>query len=326
MSGMRISATTTSTSALIAVNPSSGKYPTHIAIGATGAGAYIKVGNNFGAVATNADLLIQPGDSIVLSVDMMQYVAAMAVSGTSTVSVASLSVGLWDAGLLGQVAAMFASGEQGVWYDPSNMASLFQDSAGTVPVTAVGQPVGRILDQSGRGNHATQATAASRPLLQQDAYGKRNLAFNGTSSFLNIPAIAPADGISAWALAGVPTTGNQVILSPNAPGYLTGFNGFWSWNDGGTIPASSVPVKSRQASSILTDGSFTAIYADSTGSSGAVTRGGTMPAFSFIGSFDGTQAYLTGALYGMVIRASHSTTAQAAQVRAYLAGKLGAVT
>ena len=60
---------------------------------------------------------------------------------------------------------LFFNAEQGVWYDPSDFSTLFQDSAGTTPVTAVGQPVGLILDKSGRGNHATQATAASRPVL-----------------------------------------------------------------------------------------------------------------------------------------------------------------
>jgi hypothetical protein len=45
-------------------------------------------------------------------------------------------------------ALLFASGEQGVWYDPSDFSTLFQDSAGTIPVTAVEQPVGRMLDLS----------------------------------------------------------------------------------------------------------------------------------------------------------------------------------
>jgi hypothetical protein len=43
---------------------------------------------------------------------------------------------------------LFAAGEQGWWYDPSNFATLFQDSAGTTPVTAVEQPVGLQLDLS----------------------------------------------------------------------------------------------------------------------------------------------------------------------------------
>ena len=65
-----------------------------------------------------------------------------------------------------RVSAMFSRGEPGAWYDPSDMSTLFQDEAGTTPVTAVEQPVGRILDKSGRGNHATQATTTKRPKLR----------------------------------------------------------------------------------------------------------------------------------------------------------------
>jgi len=52
------------------------------------------------------------------------------------------------------------------WYDPSDYSNLFQDSAGTIPVTGVEQQVGLMLDKSGQGNHATQATATSRPILR----------------------------------------------------------------------------------------------------------------------------------------------------------------
>jgi len=45
-------------------------------------------------------------------------------------------------------SSLFASGEQGAWYDPSDLSTMFQDSAGTTPVTADGQPVGLILDKS----------------------------------------------------------------------------------------------------------------------------------------------------------------------------------
>lgn len=65
-------------------------------------------------------------------------------------------------------SSLFANGEQGAWYDPSDLTTLFQDSAGTVPVTADGDPVGRMLDKSGNGNHATQAVDASRPTYRTD--------------------------------------------------------------------------------------------------------------------------------------------------------------
>lgn len=46
------------------------------------------------------------------------------------------------------VASIFANGEVGVAYDPNDLSTLFQDSAGTTPVTAAGQPVGLQLDKS----------------------------------------------------------------------------------------------------------------------------------------------------------------------------------
>jgi hypothetical protein len=43
---------------------------------------------------------------------------------------------------------LFSNNEQGVWYDPSDLTTLFQDTAGTTPVTATGQTVGLMLDKS----------------------------------------------------------------------------------------------------------------------------------------------------------------------------------
>jgi hypothetical protein len=45
-------------------------------------------------------------------------------------------------------ASLFAGGEQGAWYDPSDFSTMFQESTGVTPVTAVEQPVGLILDKS----------------------------------------------------------------------------------------------------------------------------------------------------------------------------------
>ena len=46
------------------------------------------------------------------------------------------------------VSSLFSNGEQGAWYDPSDLSTLYQDAAGTIPVTAVEQPVGLMLDKS----------------------------------------------------------------------------------------------------------------------------------------------------------------------------------
>lgn len=44
--------------------------------------------------------------------------------------------------------SLFAASEPGFLYDPSDISTLFQDAAGTTPVTAAGQSVGLMLDKS----------------------------------------------------------------------------------------------------------------------------------------------------------------------------------
>jgi len=81
------------------------------------------------------------------------------------------------ASLSSQVAALMASfaGPAKLWLDPWDITTLQQDSAGTTPVTAAGDPIGRIMDKSGAANHCIQATTTSRPLWQA-TFG----AFDGT--------------------------------------------------------------------------------------------------------------------------------------------------
>jgi len=118
-------------------------------------------------------------------------------------------------------ATLFAASEPGLWLDPSDFSTMFQDSAGTTPVTAVGQSVGRILDKSGRGNHASQATAASRPVLQIDGTGKYYLAFDGVDDFLLTPTVTPGTN-KAQVFIGIrklsdATVGTVVESGPGAP-------------------------------------------------------------------------------------------------------------
>lgn len=61
-------------------------------------------------------------------------------------------------------AELFAAGEQGFWYDTSDLTTMFQDAAGTTPA-ALEQPVMLRLDKSGNGNDAVQTTSANAPVL-----------------------------------------------------------------------------------------------------------------------------------------------------------------
>ncbi len=83
-------------------------------------------------------------------------------------------------------ARAIAAANNGLLFDPSDMSTLYQDAAGTVPVTAVGQPIGKILDKSGNGYHATQPITASRPTLIYEN-GMYGLQFDGIDDYLNLP-------------------------------------------------------------------------------------------------------------------------------------------
>ena len=91
-------------------------------------------------------------------------------------------------------ASLFASGEKGAWYDPSDLTTMWTDTAGTTQAVAVlegdtptaANAVARIDDKSGNGNHAIQVTAPSRPYLTVTAGGLYYLSFDGVDDFLTV--------------------------------------------------------------------------------------------------------------------------------------------
>ena len=63
---------------------------------------------------------------------------------------------------------LFFLGEQGAYYSPGDLSTLFQDAAGTTPVTDDGDPVGLAVDKSGNAVNAAQSVSASRPVYNVD--------------------------------------------------------------------------------------------------------------------------------------------------------------
>lgn len=179
--------------------------------------------------------------------------------------------------------SLFAAGEQGAWYDPSDLSTLFQDSAGTVPVTAVGQPVGHMLDKSGRGNHVTQATGSLKPILKQDGGGRYYLEFDGVDDVL----IAAS---------------NSQLVGPE----LGVFYGIVHRNGLGTVLATS---KYKCGNAISTTLRFTSLSAKDFDFASLVTVG-TSAVFGvrYDSSFDVT-AYKNGATIGTVAHSADTSNA-----------------
>lgn len=84
------------------------------------------------------------------------------------------------------LSGLFSSGQDGAWYDPSDLSTMFLETTGAAATTpaAVGDPVGTILDKSGNGHHATAVNDAARPVLRQDAGGRYYLESDGVNDEL----------------------------------------------------------------------------------------------------------------------------------------------
>ena len=260
-------------------------------------------------------------------------------------------------GRLGLVAAsrnafsplsLFSAGEQGVWYDPSDLSTLFQDAAGTVPVTAVEQPVGCMLDKSGRGNHATQSTAGYRRILRVDANGKYYLAHTGVNTWMQTNNInmTGTDKVSIFA-------GLQKLISTT--GIFAEFSADSNSNDGpfyfvvgldasgdgisslsrGTaeasyshiaFSASGNNVKSVIAVTHNTAGDLSTIRRNGVaGTSGTGDKGagnfGNYPLYLFRRA--GTSLQSDADFYGLIIRGAMSDATQISNAERWLAAKTG---
>lgn len=243
-------------------------------------------------------------------------------------------------------ASLFVSGEQGVWYDPSDFSSMFQDSAGTVPVTAVGQSVGRISDKSGRGNHATQANASQCPILQQDGSGLYYLLFDGTDDGMVTGNITPGtdkvqaflglrkllDGVSGVLVElSAALTANSGTFQVLAPGVTSEYR-FRSRGTVLAVPAISgsypAPVTSvvTGIGEIATDTALLRVNGAQVASAAGDQGAGDYLTYPlYIGRRGGTANPFNGRLYSMIVRfGSNLDAATIQQTESWVNSKTGA--
>ena len=243
--------------------------------------------------------------------------------------------------------ALFSAGEQGAWYDPSDMSTMFQDSAGTTPVTAVGQPVGLIRDKSGRNNHAFQTTTTKRPLYQS-AGGYSYLAFDGIDDSLVTNSInfTSTDKMTVW--AGFSSTNTSIgflyeigdtdLANSSASGFTVR-----DFVDTGVIRTfNSIKAQTRFPITLANKNVIAEIIdvvkaglverqlrVNNNEVAGSVLVAGNdsgnfANAALFIGQRNQTQFALNGNLYSLVIRGAQSSDAQIASTEQYVNGKTGA--
>lgn len=250
-------------------------------------------------------------------------------------------------------ASLFASGEEGAWYDPSDLTTMWTDTAATTQATAVlegdtptaANAVARIDDKSGNGNHATQTTAPSRPYLTVTAGGLYYLSFDGADDFMSSGVDAnvflPAAGYLVVGGANFASVGGsaQAYQRKAFCGDQSGYFGMWAHSlNGGEagvyhwdtavktaqnpyIAGNNAVFTGRRDGSIGVSGE---IYASVNSVSSTGTAAGGLP--SLAGDFViGEQfgVHFDGNLYGLIVRGASSTTDEITNTEAYLAARSG---
>lgn len=246
-------------------------------------------------------------------------------------------------------AQMFAGGRIGVWYDPSDLSTLFKDTAGTTPVTADGDSVALVLDKSGNGKHLVQATGTSQPKYKtsgrlswllfdgtDDSYAT-NAAIDFSASdemFVGVGVYKAVDGINAE-LAELSATratnaGAFSFLAPNtgnkysfiARGSIDAASGALTTNAAYNAPHTGVVTGDAK---ISTDYQELQVNGASVGTgSGDLGTGNFGNYTLYVGRRNNATLPFNGRIYGMIVRGgARPDTGERARFNAYMAAKCG---
>lgn len=245
--------------------------------------------------------------------------------------------------------SLFANGSQGAWYDPSDITTLFQDAAGTTPVTTVGQTVKRWNDKSGNANHLSNT--ASNWTYQIDSSGNPYVQTDG-SQFLALASGTNwtwTTGTATLALEIKPSTAG-LSKSVCGVGSVSSSTNVWSCEtlSGGMLMyrRGSGAAGGRSSTTI---GTTTTTFVTTLNLSGATqatenayfTTNGASPTLTNYGAGDtgggifsvgrfrlgsgGTDGFFTGRIYQMVLTAVVESAQTLLSLETYCGSKSGYV-
>lgn len=243
-------------------------------------------------------------------------------------------------------ATLFASGEAGVWYDPSDLTTMWSDVAATVQTVAVlegstpttANLVAQIDDKSGNGNHATQGTEAHRPVLRVTSGGLYYLEFDGSDDRMVFSQVTSVSGASCFMGVKFDTIStNSLIYEGSYPilaytasfvqdfslGARTGAASLYAEDGATNLELRSTPIgtsnpyvitgfSSSSGSGIRLDGGATV--------TGAGTRDDLI--VRALGR-DSPSRLFNGNLYGVIFRGVTSTATEISNTETYLANRSG---
>lgn len=249
-------------------------------------------------------------------------------------------------------ARLFAASEVGVWYDPSDLTTMWTDVARTTQVTTDGDLVACIDDKSGNGFHATQSSSGNRPAYKTSG-GLHWLAFDGTDDSLSTSAVdfSGTDKITAFlglrklsgasektflehGVPGTHSNANTILAAPGNSGdgyadFASSLRPYGGNKAAGSSPITVVATITQDAASggtgtdnvrIRLNGSLQAKDAYFSGSSTAALGNYSL----YIGRRNNASLPFDGRMYGLILRGAVSTSDEITAAEAWMNGKTAA--
>lgn len=243
-------------------------------------------------------------------------------------------------------SALFANGEKGVWYDPSNLSSMYQFD-GVTPA-AVGDEVGVIEDQSGNGIHMIQTVEAKCPILRLSGEGHYYLDFDGTddgmrttsnilfgtNSVQEMSVFAAAQKNTAGVVQNIAELSNNLGIEDGVFRLFYTSGNVWRAVQKGDVAntiqstvitdnpdkivATSVASISAPSHLLRIDGSVVDSNTNNLGNGPYTDQ-----PLSIGSRANGTSSRLDGRIYGIIVRGKVSTAEEISNVEKYLAAKSG---
>lgn len=216
-----------------------------------------------------------------------------------------------------------------VWFDFSDLTTLFQDDAGTTPVTADAQTIGMVTDKSGNNRHALQATALRRPVYKANIQNGKSVSrydlstalastfgatFSQPNTIFIVAKITTLEGNNFALFDGIATSNRHTIIAvtTSTP------DSYYLYAGSNLQPAVSVPKNSFVVFLTLWNGASSQLWENGTSKFTGNPGTNTLTGLTLGWSWNATGAGLKGDICELLVFNAALSDANHANMLIYL--------
>ncbi len=194
------------------------------------AGTYSSTQSVTISCATSGATIYHTVDGSTPTTGSTLYSGAISVPATATLKALAVKSGLSNSAVgtaAYTISPAFSPADlsPAFWIDASDLSTLFQNTAGSTPVTADGQAVARANDKSGNGRNVTEASSGAQPHYKTDGTLHWLLYDGGDGLALASNYTAPGTSYAvAWASRKDDTGGGGSVIMGVSSGNWAGDN------------------------------------------------------------------------------------------------------